>query len=108
MGWTLKCAPKHELAPFANDQKAVDVLPELNKTIKVVPIHLIYGGRNDMLYVSLYLTFSLSLTLPFSSRKKQDSLLGGGRRFASVTRIPDAGHLVCFAVDGLRVMINLV
>ncbi|KAK0220681.1 Alpha/beta hydrolase fold-1 [Armillaria fumosa] len=76
-GWTLKCTPKHELAPFANDQKAVDVLPELNKTIKVVPIHLIYGGRNDMF-----------------SRKKQDSLLGGGRNFASVTRIPDAGHLV--------------
>ncbi|KAG7441682.1 alpha/beta-hydrolase [Guyanagaster necrorhizus] len=75
-GVSLRCRPHHECQPFANQINAVYPIPELDKTRKKVPVHVVYGERNDLF-----------------TREKQDSLLRG-RKFASVTRIPGAGHLV--------------
>ncbi|KAK0476327.1 Alpha/Beta hydrolase protein [Armillaria novae-zelandiae] len=66
----------HESQPFINQINAVYPVAELDKLRKKVPVHLVYGERNDLF-----------------TREKQESLLRG-RRFASVTRIPGAGHLV--------------
>ncbi|KAK0443841.1 Alpha/Beta hydrolase protein [Armillaria borealis] len=74
-GVSLACTPRHEAMPFITGDSVVP-LPELDKTHKIIPIHLVYGERNDLF-----------------TREKQDTLQRG-RKFASVTRIPGAGHLV--------------
>ncbi|KAK0441252.1 Alpha/beta hydrolase family-domain-containing protein [Desarmillaria tabescens] len=61
---------------FEEDKEGVSLRCQLDKTRKKVPVHIVYGERNDLF-----------------TREKQDSLLRG-RKFASVTRIPGAGHLV--------------
>ncbi|KAK0484287.1 Alpha/Beta hydrolase protein [Armillaria luteobubalina] len=75
-GVSLRCNPVHETQPFINQINAVYPVAELDKLRKKVPVHLVYGERNDLF-----------------TREKQESLLRG-RRFASVIRIPGAGHLV--------------
>ncbi|KAK0200171.1 Alpha/beta hydrolase fold-1 [Desarmillaria ectypa] len=75
-GVSLRCRPQHEIQPFINQINAVYPIAELDKTRKKVPVHMVYGERNDLF-----------------TREKQESLLRG-RRFASVTRIPGAGHMV--------------
>ncbi|KAK0441531.1 Alpha/Beta hydrolase protein [Desarmillaria tabescens] len=74
-GVHLACTPRHEAMPFITGDSVVP-LTELDKTHKIIPIHLVYGERNDLF-----------------TREKQDTLQRG-RTFASVTRIPGAGHLV--------------
>ncbi|KAG7441877.1 alpha/beta-hydrolase [Guyanagaster necrorhizus] len=74
-GVSLACTPRHEAMPFITGDSVVP-LTELDKTHKIIPIHLVYGERNDLF-----------------TREKQDSLQQG-RKFASITRIPGAGHLV--------------
>ncbi|KAK0237502.1 Alpha/beta hydrolase fold-1 [Armillaria nabsnona] len=74
-GVSLACTPRHEAMPFITGDSVVP-LTELERTHKIIPIHLVYGERNDLF-----------------TREKQDTLQRG-RKFASVTRIPGAGHLV--------------
>jgi len=52
---------------------------DLNGICNRIPVHVIYGGNPDYL-----------------PRSTQDGLTGpeSGRNFASVTRIPNTGHLV--------------
>ncbi|KAK0220567.1 hypothetical protein IW262DRAFT_1297620 [Armillaria fumosa] len=75
-GVSLACTPRHEAMPFITGDSVVP-LTELDKTHKIIPIHLVYGERNDLF-----------------TREKQNTLQRG-RNFASVTRIPGAGHLIC-------------
>lgn len=49
---SLRCRPEHETQPFVNQINAVYPIAELDKTRKKVPVHLVYGERNDLLCVS--------------------------------------------------------
>ncbi|KAK0193098.1 Alpha/beta hydrolase fold-1 [Armillaria mellea] len=74
-GVSLTCTPRHEAMPFITGDSVVP-LTELDKTHNIIPVHLVHGECNDLF-----------------TREKQDTLQRG-RKFASVTRIPGAGHLV--------------
>ena len=76
-GVTLCCSPKEESTPFRNAGKGIVAVRALDKTCTYMPVHIIYGERNDMF-----------------GREKQDSLSRDGRKFASITRVPNCGHLV--------------
>ncbi|KAF9016640.1 alpha/beta-hydrolase [Hymenopellis radicata] len=75
-GVSLMCSPKHEAAPFILDHNAVAPIPVLNDICQRIPVHVVFGEINDMF-----------------SRAKQESLLRD-RFFTSVTRVPDAGHMI--------------
>ncbi|KAF9021604.1 alpha/beta-hydrolase [Hymenopellis radicata] len=75
-GVTLRCSPKEESTPFRNAGNGIAAVRALDKTSKYMPVHLVYGERNDMF-----------------AREKQDSLLRDGRKFASISRVPECGHL---------------
>ena len=76
-------------------------LGDLNVACSRIPVHVIFGGINDFMCVSKmealgYILTSYSMLL--RERKIQDALTNpkSGRRFASITRVEGAGHLVCF------------
>ncbi|KAG7447367.1 alpha/beta-hydrolase [Guyanagaster necrorhizus] len=75
-GVTLKCPPRHEAYPFVHIHEAVFPITELERVKGKLAVHLVYGEREEMI-----------------SREKQEAL----RKvcpIASVTKIPDVGHLV--------------
>ncbi|PPQ85923.1 hypothetical protein CVT25_014800 [Psilocybe cyanescens] len=78
-GVTLTTHRQEENIAFTGEIYIRDAVNRLNMICKYVPVHLIYGGRNDMF-----------------ERDVQDSLINPkeGRTFASVVRLEDAGHLV--------------
>ncbi|KAF8800121.1 alpha/beta-hydrolase [Phlegmacium glaucopus] len=80
-GVTLKTYRLAEYIPFTRAWVPFiyDALNRLNQICQHLPVHLIYGARNDLF-----------------ERDVQDSLINPqeGRVFASITRIEDAGHLV--------------
>ncbi|KAF8148850.1 alpha/beta-hydrolase [Crassisporium funariophilum] len=79
VGVTLTTHRLAENVAFTGKQYSYDALNRLNQICAYTPVHLIFGGRNDMF-----------------ERDVQDSIIDPkeGRTFASVTRIEDAGHLV--------------
>ncbi|PBK92786.1 alpha/beta-hydrolase [Armillaria gallica] len=72
----LKCPPRHEAYPFANIHEAFFPITELERVKGRLAVHLVYGEREEMI-----------------SGEKKEALLKVGT-IASVTQIPDAGHLV--------------
>ncbi|KAH9483336.1 Abhydrolase domain-containing protein mpaH [Psilocybe cubensis] len=78
-GVTLTTHRQEENIAFTGYQFIRDAVNQLNIICRHVPVHLIYGDRNDMF-----------------ERDIQDSLINPqeGRTFASVARIEGAGHLV--------------
>ncbi|KIM42595.1 hypothetical protein M413DRAFT_26627 [Hebeloma cylindrosporum] len=78
-GTTLTTHRLAENVAFTGKIFSYDALNRLNQICAYVPVHLIYGGNNDMF-----------------EREVQDSLINPqeGRTFASVMRLEDVGHLV--------------
>ncbi|PBK71172.1 alpha/beta-hydrolase [Armillaria solidipes] len=79
-GVTLTATWVDENAAYSKDAgTAFTALWNLNTLCSVVPVHLVYGARNDLM-----------------SREIQDSIIDAsqGRTFASVTRVPGVGHWV--------------
>ncbi|KAK0189641.1 Alpha/Beta hydrolase protein [Armillaria mellea] len=70
-GVKLKCPPRHEAYPFANIHEAAFPITELERVKGRLAVHLVYGEREEMMKPSLKVG-----------------------TIASVTQIPDAGHLV--------------
>ncbi|KAK0200883.1 Alpha/Beta hydrolase protein [Desarmillaria ectypa] len=75
-GVRLKCPPRHEAYPFVNIHEVCFPITELERVKGKLAVHLVYGEREEMV-----------------SREKQEALQKVGA-IASVTQIPDAGHLV--------------
>ena len=93
-GVTLACHPKHEAGPFVTPLSAVLAIPSLDAAAQTIPIHVVFGDIPDMLFVFSHSSHFLNLRLDkHSARVKQDALLKD-RTFASVTRVPDVGHMV--------------
>lgn len=71
---------------------------DLNVICTQIPVHVILGGIPDYLYGFSVISPNLHPSYPpvFRPRSVQDGLTDpkSGRRFASVTRIPNTGHLV--------------
>ncbi|KAF8891609.1 hypothetical protein CPB84DRAFT_1784093 [Gymnopilus junonius] len=78
-GFTLKCDRKQESVSFPDVEPHFEGAIRLAEICRFVPIHLIWGTRNDL--VPDYIQDSLSHP-------------SEGRKVASVTKIEDAGHLV--------------
>ncbi|KAJ7729063.1 Alpha/beta hydrolase fold-1 [Mycena maculata] len=81
-GVTTKCTRRQETATY-RDSLAISVVYRFMATVvKRIPTHLVYGAVDDYL-----------------PRHVKDEFLrngiGGEQNLASLTRIPDAGHLVC-------------
>ncbi|KAK0472758.1 alpha/beta-hydrolase [Armillaria novae-zelandiae] len=79
-GVTLSATWVDENAAYSKDSgSATTALWNLNTLCGVLPVHLIYGARNDLF-----------------SREIQDSIVNTaeGRKFASITRVAGAGHWV--------------
>ncbi|PPR03106.1 hypothetical protein CVT24_012411 [Panaeolus cyanescens] len=78
-GVTLTTHRLAENVAFTGKRFSLDALDRLNTICRHLPVHLVYGDRNDMF-----------------EREFQDSIVckEEGRTFASVTRLEDVGHLV--------------
>ncbi|KAJ7026790.1 Alpha/beta hydrolase fold-1 [Mycena alexandri] len=79
-GVTLKCTRRQESAVYRDTLASSVVYRMMSSIVKRVPTHIIYGGLADYL-----------------PRDVQDEFLrdgvGGEQNLASLTRIPNAGHL---------------
>jgi len=77
-GVTLSLTRDEEAAMYRDTEALTKPIPGLNLTCTQMPVHVIFGARND-----------------FVPRAVQDALIdpASGRKFASITRI-DSGHLV--------------
>lgn len=102
-GTTLTTHRLAENVAFTGKCFAYDALDRLNQICAYVPVHLIYGDNNDMLWVvanifwpSQRISLLRKVIMWYSDREVQDSLINEreGRVFASVTRLEDVGHLV--------------
>ncbi|KAJ7185663.1 alpha/beta-hydrolase [Mycena filopes] len=78
-GVTLCCTRKQEVTCYTYYQDALDGVDRLTELCPVLPIHCIFGEKNDLIAAET----QRALVDPAS-----------GRRMASITRIPGAGHLV--------------
>ncbi|KAK0443605.1 alpha/beta-hydrolase [Armillaria borealis] len=79
-GVTLNATWADENSAYSKDGATqITALWHLNILCSAVPVHLIYGAKNDLI-----------------SREIQDSIIDAseGRTFASISRIPGAGHWV--------------
>jgi len=78
-GVTLACTRDQEALMYRDKDGATAPVQDLNVVCHQIPVHVIFGGNPDYL-----------------PRSVQDGLTDpkSGRRFASVTRIPDTGHLI--------------
>jgi len=72
-GVTLCCTRQQEAI---SDQDAFDSIDRLTELCGMLPVHCIFGAKHDLV-----------------AAETQQALISG-RRMASVTRIPGAGHLV--------------
>ncbi|KAJ3548315.1 hypothetical protein NM688_g5314 [Phlebia brevispora] len=76
---TTKCDRLHEAESFTEQQTMFHAAEQIERLCDYVPIHLIYGAHNDF---------------PLKDSKRCLTDLTKGRRPASATLIPDAGHTV--------------
>jgi len=78
-GVTLACTRDQEALMYRDKDGATAPVKDLNVICGHTPVHVVFGGNPDYL-----------------PRSVQDGLTDpkSGRRFASVTRIPNAGHLI--------------
>ncbi|KDR69560.1 hypothetical protein GALMADRAFT_145312 [Galerina marginata CBS 339.88] len=78
-GVALICRPTNEAAAFSGTSATHKAVEHLNIISSVIPIHLVFGARNDMF-----------------SREVQDSIHDPsvGRVIKSVKRVEGAGHLI--------------
>ncbi|PPQ66820.1 hypothetical protein CVT24_008679 [Panaeolus cyanescens] len=78
-GVTLTTHRLAENVAFTGKRFSLDAVDRLNQICKHIPVHLIYGDRNDMF-----------------ERELQDSMISEqeGRTYASIARLEDVGHLV--------------
>jgi len=78
-GVTLSCSPAQEAAAFTRPAHTLQAVEHLNELCNIIPIHLVFGAKNDMF-----------------SREVQDSIHDqlAGRIMASITRIEGTGHLI--------------
>lgn len=108
-GVTLTATWVDENAAYSKDSGTTfTALWNLNTLCSVVPVHLVYGARNDLMYVDISLVNSVTLTF-CRSREIQDSIIDAsqGRTFASVTRVPGVGHWVSPSNIGIHVASRL-
>lgn len=78
-GVTLACTRDQEALMYRDKDGATTPVQDLNVICRQIPVHVIFGGNPDYL-----------------PRSVQDGLTDpkSGRKFASVTRIPNTGHLL--------------
>ncbi|KAJ6511412.1 alpha/beta-hydrolase [Mycena vitilis] len=78
-GVTLCCTRQQEVTGYTYYQDAIDGVDRLTELCARLPIHCIFGEKNDLI-----------------ASETQKALIdpASGRKFASITRIPGAGHLV--------------
>jgi len=78
-GVTLACTRDQEASMYRDKDGSTAPVKDLDVICSQIPVHVVFGGNPDYL-----------------PRLVQDGLTdpGSGRRFASVTRIPNAGHLL--------------
>ncbi|KAF5353677.1 hypothetical protein D9758_008643 [Tetrapyrgos nigripes] len=78
-GVTLACTRDQEAAMYRDPEGGTKPVESLNKACQEIPVHLVLGGVYD-----------------FLPKRIHDALVDpkSGRRFASVTVIPESGHLV--------------
>lgn len=76
-------------------------LIHLNKACVRLPVHIVFGTRNDYMFVYIFHRNFVEKFIHFSysPREVHESLIdpSSARRFASISYIPDSGHLVCSA-----------
>lgn len=57
----LKCPPRHEAYPFANIHEAFFPITELERVKGRLAVHLVYGEREEMMYVAARCSWLLPL-----------------------------------------------
>lgn len=55
-GVVLSCHPASEIAAFKSEKESLKAIGRLGDICKVLPVHLIFGARNDMLFVPSFLS----------------------------------------------------
>ncbi|KAJ6511533.1 alpha/beta-hydrolase [Mycena vitilis] len=78
-GVTLCCTRQQEVTAYTHFHDAIDGVARLTELCAVLPVHCIFGAKNDLI-----------------AAETQKALIdpASGRKMASITRIPGAGHLV--------------
>ncbi|KAG7441388.1 uncharacterized protein BT62DRAFT_486103 [Guyanagaster necrorhizus] len=95
-GVTLSATWVDENAAYSKDGgTSFTALRNLNTLYSVVPVHLVYGAKNDLMCVKTSLVNNVTHS-PSRSHGIQDSIIDAdqGRTFASITRVPETGHWV--------------
>ncbi|THV00009.1 hypothetical protein K435DRAFT_470597 [Dendrothele bispora CBS 962.96] len=78
-GVTLACTREQEAAMYRDPEGGTKPVDSLNQFCQEIPVHLVLGGSHD-----------------FLPKRTHDALVDpkSGRRYASITVIPESGHLV--------------
>lgn len=101
-GVTLCCTRQQEVTGYTYYQDAIDGVDRLTELCGVLPVHCIFGEKNDLMWVAIHSLFFYAFFNDGvdSAAETQKALVDptSGRRMASVTRIRGAGHLVCLQV----------
>ncbi|KAJ7104443.1 alpha/beta-hydrolase [Mycena belliarum] len=79
VGVTLACTREQEAAGYMYEQDGVDAIERLRDLCSRIPVHCIFGAEIDLVPEEIRLGIC-------------DATVG--RRMATITKIPDAGHLV--------------
>jgi pimeloyl-ACP methyl ester carboxylesterase len=98
---TLKCPKTLEAASYRDQAGIIHVYHMLRSLVLRMPVHVIYGEIDDLLYVSpFYFFFCTHLTdnCDDSPREVKDHIAneasGGLDKLASLQRVPGSGHLI--------------
>ncbi|KAK0191651.1 hypothetical protein F5146DRAFT_1103580 [Armillaria mellea] len=78
-GFSLACTRDQEAAMYRDPEGATKPIGDLNRACASRPVHLVLGGTHD-----------------FLPKRVHEAIVdpSSGRRFASITTIPESGHLV--------------
>lgn len=100
-GVILKCPKALEAASYRDQAGIIHIYHMLRSLVLSVPVHIIYGEIDDLLYVSPLLFFfctHLTKDCDYSPREVKDHIAneasGGADKLASLQRVPGSGHLI--------------
>ena len=95
---TLCCTRDQEVGGYSYNEDGFDSLDRLKDVCSAIPVHCIFGEREDVMYVADVRSgdWAILMTFPASPEFVRAGFVdeSQGRKMASITTVANAGHLV--------------
>ena len=93
---TVKCDHEHEARVYVQDGSMFPAVDQIARVCPVIPMHAVRGAQNDYMYAWKLFQPYIDHLFSYSFKASNDCITdtSKGRRMASVSVIPDAGHSV--------------